>query len=218
MALTPPAVLFRDNRFVVLDKPAGLPVHAGPRGGPTVETFFPLLTRRSTGPWLAHRLDADTSGCLLIALRHAALLAAQAEFAAGRADKVYWAVVRGLPAARSGVADAPVLRRTNPGGWRMTLDPAGQQAVTVWTVLGDAPGLAWLELRPRTGRTHQIRLHCAEVLGCPIVGDWLYGGGDGSALHLLARSLSLGLTPPVSASASPPPHMRAALATCGWAG
>ncbi len=215
MALTPPPVLFRDSRFVVLDKPAGLPVHAGPRGGPSVETFFPLLTRRTTGPWLVHRLDADTSGCLLIALRHAALIAAQAEFASGRAEKIYWAVVRDGPLGESGFADAPLLRRTGPGGWRMTLDPAGQSAATEWTVLGRAPGMAWLQLRPWTGRTHQIRLHCAEVLGCPILGDALYGSG-GPGLHLLARSLTLRLTPPLSASAASPGHMRASLAACGW--
>ena len=111
--------------------------------------------------------------------------------------------------------DAPVLRRTGPGGWRMALDPAGQRAVTQWAILGRAPGMAWLRLRPRTGRTHRIRLHCAEVLGCPILGDALYGGG-GPSLHLLARSLTLALTPPVSALATPPAHMRAALAPCGW--
>ena len=78
-----PPILFRDDRFVVLDKPPGLPVHAGPRGGPSVEDWFPFLSRRKDGPWLAHRLDADTSGCLVVALRRAALIAAQAEFAAG---------------------------------------------------------------------------------------------------------------------------------------
>ena len=91
-----PPILFQDDRFVVLDKPAGLPVHPGPRGGPSVEDWFPLLSRRSQGPWLAHRLDADTSGCLLVALRRPALLAAQAEFAAGRVRKAYWAIVRSL--------------------------------------------------------------------------------------------------------------------------
>ena len=70
-----PPVLFRDERFVVLDKPAGLPVHPGPRGGASVEDFFPRLSRRKDGPWLAHRLDADTAGCLVVALRRAALLA-----------------------------------------------------------------------------------------------------------------------------------------------
>ena len=82
-----PPILFRDERFVVLDKPAGLPVHPGPRGGSSVEDFFPELSRRKSGPWLVHRLDADTSGCLVVALRRAALVAAQAEFAAGRARK-----------------------------------------------------------------------------------------------------------------------------------
>ena len=68
-----PGVLFQDQRFVVLDKPAGLPVHPGPRGRPSVEDWFPALSRRRDGPWLAHRLDADTAGCLVVALRRAAL-------------------------------------------------------------------------------------------------------------------------------------------------
>jgi hypothetical protein len=127
-----PAILFRDPRFVVLDKPAGLKVHAGPGGGESVEDLFPALSRRKDGPWLAHRLDADTAGCLVIALRRAALLAAQAEFAAGRAHKTYWAVVRGVPAKARGVVDAPLLRRSTPGGWRMAVDAAGQAAVTEW--------------------------------------------------------------------------------------
>ena len=87
-----PPILFRDQRFVVLDKPAGLPVHAGPRGGASVEDWFPALSRRKDGPWLVHRLDADTAGCLIVALRYSALRAAQAEFATGRVHKIYWAV------------------------------------------------------------------------------------------------------------------------------
>src|SRR5271168_2372735 len=87
-----PEVLFRDARFVVLNKPAGLAVHAGPRGGPSVEEMFPALSRRRDGPWLAHRLDADTAGCLVVALTKTGLIAAQAEFAGGRAEKIYWAV------------------------------------------------------------------------------------------------------------------------------
>src|SRR5579871_4421526 len=125
-----PPILFRDARFVVLDKPAGLPVHAGPSGGPSVEDCFPLLSRRKDGPWLAHRLDADTAGCLVVALRRAALLAAQACFANGTAGKVYWAVVRGEITGESGRIDAPLRRQTGPDGWRMVIDPAGQPAVS----------------------------------------------------------------------------------------
>lgn len=207
-------ILFQDTRYVVLDKPAGLPVHAGPRGGPSVEDWFPLLSRRKDGPWLAHRLDADTSGCLVVALRKRALLAAQACFAAGTAGKTYWAIVAGVPGAAPGTIDAPLSKRTGPAGWRMVPDPAGLPALTHWRLMGQSSGLSWLELRPRTGRTHQVRAHCA-VLGHPIVGDPVYGDGRGT-LHLLARSIGLPVDPPLHATAPPPPHMVAALRACGW--
>ncbi len=209
-----PPILFRDDRFVVLDKPPGLPVHPGPRGGPSVEDWFPLLSRRKDGPWLAHRLDADTAGCLVVALRRTALIAAQAEFAAGRARKTYWAVVRGVPAQPGGTIDVALRRHSTRAGWRMVADPHGQRAVTEWRLCGHADGLAWLELFPRTGRTHQVRVHCAEM-GCPVLGDPVYGDGVGR-LHLLSRAIELALVPPLSATAPPPPHMRDALARCFW--
>jgi tRNA pseudouridine32 synthase/23S rRNA pseudouridine746 synthase len=210
-------ILFRDPRFVVLNKPAGLPVHAGPRGGPSVEDIFPTLSRRKDGPWLAHRLDADTAGCLVVALRHAALLAAQAAFAGGLARKTYWAVVVGAPPAESGVVDSPLLKRSDRTGWRMVSDAGGQRAITDWRVLGAANGLAWLELHPRTGRTHQVRAHCA-VLGCPLLGDLVYGDGSSTPvpLHLLARAIELPLDPPMAATAPPPAHMLAALTALGF--
>lgn len=212
-----PFILFQDQRFVVLDKPAGLPVHAGPAGGPSVEDCFKSLSRRKDGPWLAHRLDADTSGCLVIALRRAALLAAQALFASGRVRKTYWAVVRGEVSGDQGTITAPLRRNTSPRGWRMIVDAvSGQPAVTDWQVLGRTSGLTWLELRPRTGRTHQIRVHCA-TLGTPILGDERYGTAGGG-LHLLARAIHLPLDPPVDATAEPPPHMLAALEQCGFRG
>lgn len=209
-------ILFRDARFVVLDKPAGLAVHAGPRGGPSVEDWFPALSRRRDGPWLAHRLDADTAGCLVVALRRAALLDAQRAFAAGLARKTYWAVVRGAPPADAGIMDAPLAKRSTPSGWRMVADPAGQPAATEWCVKGRGDGLAWLELHPRTGRTHQVRVHCAQ-LGCPVLGDPIYGGGGTGMLHLLARAITLPLAPPLEAVAPVPAHMRAAMAACGGA-
>lgn len=212
--LPAPALLFRDQRFVVLDKPPGLPVHPGPRGGPSVEDWFPLLSRRKDGPWLVHRLDADTAGCLVVALRRSALHAAQAAFANRLARKTYWAVVRGHPAQHAGTIDAPLRRHTTRDGWRMVVDRAGDPAVTDWWVRGHDAELTWLELHPRTGRTHQVRVHCAQ-LGCPILGDPVYGAGQ-ERLHLLARSIVLPLDPPVEATAEPPPHMHAALRRCGW--
>ncbi len=206
-------ILFQDQRFVVLDKPAGLAVHPGPQGGTSVEDIFPRLSRRKDGPWLAHRLDADTAGCLVVALRKAALLAAQAEFVAGRAEKTYWAVCVGGPVADNGTFDAPLLRHSDKSGWRMLADPAGQAARTEWRVLGRGAATSWIEFRPKTGRTHQIRMHAA-LLGCPLLGDPVYGDGGGP-LHLLARAIRLGLDPVVAAEAPVPPHMRAALAACG---
>jgi tRNA pseudouridine32 synthase/23S rRNA pseudouridine746 synthase len=207
-------ILFQDSRFVVLNKPAGLPVHAGPRGGASVEDCFPRLSRRRDGPWLAHRLDADTAGCLVIALRRAALLAAQAAFAAGTARKTYWAVVRGAPPQEFGTIELNLARHSTPSGWRMRADPAGAPARSDWRVLGSAPGIAWLEIMPRTGRTHQVRVHCA-ALGSPVLGDPVYGDGDGP-LHLLARAILLPLAPALAAEAPPPAHMLAALAACGF--
>ena len=214
-ALQLPPILFRSEGLVVLDKPAGLPVHAGPRGGASVEDWFGQLSRRRTGPWLAHRLDADTSGCLAIALRRAVLIEAQALFAAGRVRKIYWAIVAGGPSGEAGVIDAPVAKRSRPGSWRMAVDPAGQPARTTWRVLGRAAGRTWLELMPQTGRTHQIRIHCAHI-GCPLIGDPIYGVPGNERLQLLARAITLPLAEPVSATAPPPPHMEAGLRKLGW--
>ena len=150
----------------------------------------------------------------MIALRKTGLLAAQAAFAGGQARKTYWAVVRGRPLEDRGTIDAPLIRRTTPDGWHMAVDPSGQQALTDWHVMGRGTDTTWLELRPRTGRTHQIRVHCA-TMGLPILGDDRYGGGPGT-LHLLARAIQLALTPPLSALAEPPASMRAALTCCGW--
>ena len=203
--------------MLILDKPAGLPVHRGPRGGASVEDWLPALAMgRKRLPQPAHRLDTDTAGCLVLGRTKPVLAALGAVFAASRAEKTYWAVVRGAPPRPAGTIDAALLKRsTARDGWWMAVDPAGQPARTAWRVLGQAAGLSWLELRPRTGRTHQIRVHCAH-LGCPILGDARYGGGEGR-LHLLARAIALPLDPPRSATAPPPPHMRDALAACGWA-
>ncbi len=105
----------------------------------------------------------------------------------------------------------------------MKVDPAGDPSLTRWRVLGRADGLAWLELHPETGRTHQLRVHCAHA-GWPIAGDHIYGGDLSRSaarhMHLHARSIVLPLDParPIDVSAEPPEHMHVLLAACGWTG
>ena len=213
-------LLYRDALVLVIDKPAGLPVHPGPRGGETLTDHLDALRfglpRR---PEAAHRLDRDTSGCLALG-RHAKALARLGKLFSGNvAEKTYWAIVSGGPAGEAGSIDMPLARRSSdPRSWWMKADPAGDAALTHWRVLGRAEGRTWLELKPVTGRTHQLRVHCAES-GWPILGDPIYGGAPrGSALHLHARALSLPLYPkrePIVVEAPAPVHMEAALSACG---
>ena len=221
-------LLYRDGLMLILDKPAGLPVHAGPKGGPNLEAMFGVLRfGLPQSPSLAHRLDRDTSGCLVLGRHRKALARLGKLFAGGRVEKTYWAIVEGRPAEASGRVDLALAKRSLERGWWMKPDPSGQPAVTDYVVRGEADGMSWLELHPRTGRTHQIRVHCA-ALGCPIVGDPVYGPGGGAGararadlppLQLHARAITLPLYPnrdPISVEAPPPPHMRDRLSACGW--
>jgi len=209
-------ILLRDD-VLVLDKPAGLPVHRGPRGGASLEDWLePLRMGRRHLPQPAHRLDTDTAGCLVLGRTKPALAALGRIFAEGLARKTYWAVVRGGPAADEGVIDAPLLKTSSAArGWRMVVDPAGQPAVTRWRVRGRGVGMAWLDLQPLTGRTHQLRVHCAAS-GFAILGDPVYGANEAGGLHLLARRIELPLDPPLAAEAPVPAHMLEALSACGW--
>ena len=217
-------LLYRDGLILVLDKPAGLPVHAGPGGGPNLEQCFDALRfGLPAPPALAHRLDRDTSGCLVLGRHRKALSKLGRLFQDGKVDKTYWAVVVGQPPQSVGHIEAPLLKTTRKdGGWRMVVDPKGQAAATTYRVLGSGNGLTWLELSPETGRTHQVRVHCAE-LGCPILGEPMYGTLSPeqrkAPLHLHARGIVLPLSTsklPIAVTAEPPEHMRAALKACGW--
>ncbi len=214
-------VLYRDGLVLVLDKPAGIAVHPGPGGGPNLESGFAALRfGLPYPPALAHRLDRDTSGCLVLGRHPKALRRLGALFAAGKVEKVYWAVVDGAPAEAEGRIETGLKKITRGGaGWRMMIDPEGRRAITDYRVLGLADRRAWLELRPRTGRTHQVRVHCA-ALGCPVAGDPVYGlAGSSARLLLHARAVSLPLypaRPPISVMAPVPPHMFTALARFGY--
>lgn len=210
-------VLYKDVDLLVLDKPAGLAVHPGPRTSMSVEAALPGLTFGNfRKPKPAHRLDRDTSGCLILGRHPKALKRLGALFTEGKVGKVYWAVVIGDPMASHGTIDKPLKKLNSPRGWKVVVDPEGQKSVTDWTVLGRADGIAWLELRPRTGRTHQVRVHCA-AMGWPLVGDPVYGDGR-KAMHLHAREVTIPYHParaPVTVVAPPPEHMHAALIACG---
>ena len=224
-------LLYRDGLMLVIDKPAGFAVHRGPKGGESLEDHFDALRfglpRR---PALAHRLDRETSGCLVLGRHRKALAQLGRLFKSGAVEKTYWAVVEGGPDADDGMIELPLGRLDASRGWWMKPDPKGQPAVTRWRVLGRAPpisgeesGIAWLALEPVTGRTHQLRVHCAEM-GWPIVGDTIYGtaprtGGPG--LHLHARDIVVPLYKnrvPIRVIAPVPPHMRERLLLCGWHG
>ena len=214
-------ILYRDGLILIIDKPAGVPVHGGSGGGINLEHYFDALRfGLPQPPGLAHRLDRDTSGCLVLGRHRKALARVGRLFQNGQVEKVYWTVARGRPPESAGTVEIALRKRSEVRGWWMEADPAGQLAITDYRILGENDDICWLECRPRTGRTHQIRVHCA-ALGCPILGDPIYGGVDAKAtpLQLHARSIALPLYPnraAVTALAQPPSHMVESLGQCGY--
>jgi tRNA pseudouridine32 synthase / 23S rRNA pseudouridine746 synthase len=232
-------VLHRDGLMLVIDKPAGLPVHRGPKGGPNLESSFEYLRfGLPRPPVLAHRLDRDTSGCLVLGRHRKATASLGLLFKHGRISKTYWAVVEGGPTEAEGAIDMPLGRRNAERGWWQKPDPEGQSALTNWKVMGrafvspppcgegadgarGAIELTWLALEPVTGRTHQLRVHAA-AMGWPIVGDNIYGNGPRFGephLHLHSREIVIPISKnkePVRVTAPAPLHMRDRLRRCGW--
>jgi tRNA pseudouridine32 synthase / 23S rRNA pseudouridine746 synthase len=225
-------LLYRDGLMLVLDKPAGIAVHKGPKGGASLEDDFDALRfGLPRKPALAHRLDRETAGCLVLGRHHKALEKLGLLFKQGKIGKTYWAIVEGGPQELQGLIDLPLGRLDATRGWWMKVDSAGQPSQTRWAVAGrgeiDGRAIAWLELEPLTGRTHQLRVHCAAK-GWPIVGDSVYGSAlrENSAasapgLQLLARRISIPIAkarPPIVVEAPAPAHMLGLLGICGFAG
>jgi len=223
-------VLYRDDAAIVLNKPAGLAVQGGSKTGRHVDGLLDTLRFDSDErPRLVHRLDKDTSGVLLIARNAAAAAFFTQAFREKTTRKVYWAAVVGLPTLPQGRIDLPLAKGIGRGGERVQVDDEdGKNAVTYYRVIDHTGGRAsWLALLPITGRTHQLRAHCA-ALGTPILGDGKYGSATAqlasvvtaTGLHLHARRLDIP-TPAGSqlqVTAPLPPHMRDTWNALGFAG
>ena len=172
-------ILFIDGEALILDKPAGLPVTAVRDGTMSLENHLDSLRmgfQRRPSP--VHRLDRDTSGCLLLARNPKAHRRFAAAFEAGVVEKTYWAVVSPPPQAASGLIDLALHKvSTREEGWRIVPDAKGKPARTRWARLAVQGDRALIAFLPETGRTHQIRVHAAAGLGAAIVGDAVYGRG-----------------------------------------
>ncbi|MBF0437127.1 MAG: RNA pseudouridine synthase [Magnetococcales bacterium] len=205
-------VLYRDGLMLVIDKPTGWAVHGPTQRSKNLEILYDSLRfGLPRSPSLAHRLDQGTSGCLVLGRHPKALRRLQHLFAQHKVEKKYWALVQGRPVEEEGCVDQPLLKVVSPDpGVTMAVHPEGQPAVTYYRLLGQIEDVSWLELRPVTGRTHQLRLHC-RFLGCPIIGDHRYGTNPSGQLCLHARQVIVPLYPkrlPIMAIAPPPSHMK----------
>jgi 23S rRNA pseudouridine955/2504/2580 synthase len=234
-------VLYQDDQLLVLNKPFGLPV----QGGPGITRHLDgLLDHLRFGapdrPRLVHRLDRDTSGVIVVARSPGVAARIAAAFRGRSVDKTYWALVAGRPVPVAGRIALDLVRHGSQNGALVALAEPGEQdaahSITDYRTLDHAGRqLAWLELRPLTGRTHQLRVHCAS-LGAPILNDSKYGQtrnndargerntalidgeGLGAGLHLHARRISLphpaGFT--LTVEAPLPPHMQESFDTLGF--
>jgi tRNA pseudouridine32 synthase/23S rRNA pseudouridine746 synthase len=186
-----PPILAAGPGWLVLDKPPGLAVHPGPRTPHSLEALLPQLALHGHAPRPVHRLDRDTSGCLLLSRRASVHRRLAAAFASGSVRKCYWALVEGRFEGDAGRIVAPLLKQSRAGaGWRMRPCPSGQPAATRWLRLADLGAQALVAFFPETGRTHQIRVH-ATLMGhnTAIAGDPVYGRGGPAGMMLHARSL-----------------------------
>ena len=187
-------VIKQTKGALVLNKPPGLATQGGTNTFNHVDGLLDAFApgEEDVRPRLVHRLDKDTSGVLLVARTPGSAAFFSKRFSGRSAKKIYWALVIGVPDIREGVIEAPLAKQPGSGGEKMHVDHEdGQPAKTKYRVV-DSVGkkAAWLELQPMTGRTHQLRVHCA-AMGHPIVGDGKYGGRDAFLTGAISRKMHL---------------------------
>ena len=182
-------ILFIDAEALVLDKPAGLPVDAPRRGGDSIAArVAELKCGFQRPPTAMHRLDTDTSGCLLFARTAKARVVFQQAFETRAVEKYYLAVVASEIAEEQGVIETPLAKTSSErAGWKMVVDRSGLPATTRWRRLLVRDGHTLVELHPLTGRTHQLRAHAREAFGRGIFGDRVYGVPGGPMLLHASR-------------------------------
>ena len=213
-------VIYRDDDVIAINKPPGIAVQGGTGTTLHIDALLDGLQFDSIErPRLVHRLDRDTSGVLLLARNAPTARALAAAFRSKTPRKLYWTLVAGAPKRSKGRIDMAIEKVKGRGGERMSrADDTGKPAQTDYRVIEAADRrIAWLAMMPATGRTHQLRVHCAEGLKCPIVGDAKYGGGDlgivddglERRLHLHARAIQL--PHPNEREGNPALHIRAPL-------
>jgi len=172
-----PAILYEDGEALVIDKPAGLPIDRPRRGGECLEAHLDALKlgfQRSPMP--VHRLDTDTSGCLLLARNPKALKRFNKAFEDRLVTKTYLAVLAGHPAEQEGTIRLKLAKISSEAkGWRMIAAKKGKEAVSHWELVKTLGPNALIRFKPETGRTHQLRVHALKGLGAPLLGDPVYG-------------------------------------------
>jgi len=217
-------LLYEDAKVFVFNKPAGLAVQGGSGVSRHVDGMLEAWrNKKGEKPRLVHRLDRDTSGVLVVARTRLAAMKLSEAFRGRDARKTYWALVKGVPKKREDKISTWLIKEATEDGDRMRVAQHGERgadhAVSYYRVIEQAAqSLAWLEMEPHTGRTHQLRVHAAYI-GCPIIGDpkyfeadtnWEFPGGIQNRLHLHARRIRIphpdgGV---IDVTAPLPPHMR----------
>jgi len=180
-------ILYEDGEALVINKPAGLPIEQPRKGGPSLENHLEELKLGFQRPPMpVHRLDTDTSGCLLFARNPKSLKRFNKAFEDRLVEKSYLAILDGVPEGESGTIELALSKiSSKEKGWRMIAAKKGKPAVTHWELVDKIGSRSVIRFKTETGRTHQIRIHALAGLGAPLLGDPIYGNGKGAARTML---------------------------------